>query len=185
MTEKPNARRTPAGQFNWLWMIISVLAVGGFMAWLAANSEPGSAMQVVEDEDQLAEGGMAVTLADLAVGTDALMGQLIRIEDVRVASRLGGQAFWTTLPNNTPFLIRLNADVVGGGFAVQSGDVVTVTGRLNAMSDSVLAEWQQAGVLTDEGQRMEAEFAILFVEASRAVRTAAGGAGGGDAGAVQ
>ena len=67
----------------------------------------------------------------------------------------------------TRILIKLGPELVAAGVAVRSGEVVSVSGRIMAMTDSVLAAWQQEGAITDEGQRMEAEYVLgqTFLEA--------------------
>jgi len=170
MTEKPKGQRKPAGQFAWLWMIVSLISVGGFLAWLGVKSEASTVAVVEETEDEAGDASTAevVTLEQLQAGSEPYVGRMIRVEHVSVASRLGERAFWTMLPNGTPYLVKLAA-----GAGVEQGEVVTVVGRVAAMSDSVLAAWQQEGVLTDDGQRAEAEFATNFVDAVSIERPAA------------
>lgn len=173
MTVKPNAGPKSAGQFTWLWMILAVVAIGGFFTWLAANSKPSSVVVVDEEEPALAtsvENAVTVTLADLMDGIDQYRGQVVRVEGVQVVSMLGDRAFWTTFPNNTPFLIKIGDSLAEEGFSVQAGDVVTVVGQLSAMSESVLTAWEEQGVLQNANQRLEAEFATDFIDVVEAVR---------------
>lgn len=170
MTEKPMEQSNRSGRFTWLWMILSLVVVSGFLAWLAASSRPSSVAVVEEAATEKAAGtgdAANVTVTDLVASIDQYMGKTVQLIDLQVASPLGAQAFWTTLPNGTPFLIKLGPAVVQQGVAPKGGDVVTVVGRVVAMSDSVLAAWQQQGALADEGQKMEAEFATSFVEAAQ------------------
>ncbi|HEX7091095.1 MAG TPA: hypothetical protein VF192_13225 [Longimicrobiales bacterium] len=164
-------RQGSAGRFTWLWMIVAVLMVAGLMVWLRVATEP-TPVAVAEDPaaEGAAEGGLVtITLDDLAQDAGRFQGQEVRLADVRVASPMGAQSFWVELPNGSPYLIRLRPEVIAGGFAIQRGAVVTVTGTIHAMSDSVLAAWQQEGAIADEGQKAEAQFAVTFLEAREAV----------------
>lgn len=154
-------------------MIIAFLMVGGLMAWLAVNGQK-STVAVVEEEDPAAASSVAITLDDLATNASGLSGQNVSLAGIQVVSRLGTQAFWIQLPNQNPYLIKLGPELVAAGFAVQSGEVVDVSGRIVAMTDSVLAAWQQSGAIADESQRLEAEYVLgqTFLEA-REVRRAA------------
>ena len=173
-------RQAGAGRFTWLWMIVAILMVAGLMVWLSVASKP-TAVAVAEDPaaEGAVEGGVAtITLDDLAQDASRFQGREVRLEGVRVASRMGSQSFWVELPNNMPYLIRLRPELIAGGFAIQSGDVLTVTGTIHAMSDSVLAAWEQEGAIANEGQKAEAEFAVTFLEAREAVPVAAAGQDG-------
>ncbi|HEX7120567.1 MAG TPA: hypothetical protein VF212_17375 [Longimicrobiales bacterium] len=173
MTQKPTEHRSSSGLPTWLWMVATVVVVGAFMYWLAATSEP-SAPQVVEESDEPAAGAVAaVRLDDLAAGLTNYLGTEVRLEAISVASRLGEQAFWTATSNGIPFLVRLTPSLVADSVSVASGETVTVVGRVVAMSDSVLAAWEQEGVIANDNQRLEAEFATGFVEATQVVKQAA------------
>lgn len=172
MTQMPVERRSSSGRFTRVWMLAALVVMAAFMYWLAMTAEP-SAPRVMEEVDDsgLAAGGAAVVPLDSVVATTALYaGRAVRLEGISVLANMGEQAFWTSGANNEPFLIRIGPSLVAEGFTVASGDMITLEGRVLMMSDSILAAWQQEGVITTEGQRMEAEFATGFVEAVRAVR---------------
>ena len=95
---------------------------------------------------------------------------------------MGNQAFWIELPNQNPFLVRLGSALVQDSVQVQQDQTVTVTGNVHSMSDSVLTAWMADSVIT-EGQRLEAEFATHFIEATQV--QARGGQGGGGQGGEQ
>jgi hypothetical protein len=156
-------------------MIVAVLMVAGLMVWLRVATEP-TAVAVAEDPAGGDEAGglVSITLDDLAQDVSRFQGRQVRLADVRVASPMGAQSFWVELPNGSPYLIRVRPEVLAGGFTIQSGGVVTVTGTIHAMSDSVLAAWQQEGAIADEGQKAEAQFAVTFLEATEAVPGPAG-----------
>lgn len=169
MTHKPTQRRSSSGQFKWLWMLSTVVVVGAFMYWLGATSEP-SAPQVVEAESDAGANVEATTVAldDLAAGYSNYVGTRVRLQSVSVASPLGTQAFWTATSNGVPFLVRLGPELVAAGMTVPGGASVTAVGHVVLMSDSVLTAWEREGVISGEGQRLEAEFAQVFLEATYA-----------------
>lgn len=178
MTQQPTQHRKSAGQFSWLWMLATLVVVGAFMYWLAVTAEP-SGPRVVEEDDAAETEVAAATVAleDLVAGLSNYVGTNVRLEGIPVASRLGTQAFWTATSTGTPFLIRLTPEAVAGGVTVDPGQTVTVVGRIFAMSDSVIAAWEQEGAIAGAGQRAEAEFATAFLEA-RVVAGAPAGAPG-------
>jgi hypothetical protein len=171
----PKKRSLMESQNTLLLAGVAVALIVGFLVWLALVSEPTTV--AIEDarggrggEEQIEPG--VTTVPGDEFGTQPLQyqGQQIRLTGVQVASRLGAQAFWVELPTQPqplPYLIRLDTTLVRQGFAVQSGQSYNVTGQVYAMTDSVLSAWEQQGVLQDEMQRMEAEFASSFLEVRR------------------
>lgn len=171
-------RRGAGGRYTWIWMIIAFLMIGGLMAWLAMSGEQSTVI-VVEEEDLGAAGAVAITTDDLVENASGLRGQVVSLAGIQVVSLVGPQAFWIQLPNQNPYLIKLGPELVASGVAVRSGEVVSVSGRIVAMTDSVLAAWQQEGAITDEGQRMEAEYVLgqTFLEAREIERSDAAAEG--------
>lgn len=181
MTEKQIQQRSPAGRFNGLLMLLAILTVGGFLVWVTANSETTSQVEVVEgaeaDAGEPADGVEVVNAETFAAGPDTYVDREIRVNDLAVASPMGSQAYWAELPaGGGLYLIKLDppaSDVVSAA----AGDRLSVTGRVLAMSDSVVDAWAEQGVIETDGQRLEAEFAITFIEASEATVTTGGGPG--------
>lgn len=162
-----SSRRGAAESMALPLMILTFVAIGGFMFWLSRTAEP-TQVAVVEEGGSgtpAAGGGTLVGWNEFGANPQSYEGQTITLRPVRVASLLGQGAFWTQLPNETPFLIKLGATLVADGLVVASGDVGELTGTVHTMSDSVLNAWQDAGVFTDDVQRIEAEFATSFLEA--------------------
>lgn len=161
-------------------MVLAFIAVGGFLYWLGRTAEP-TTVTVQEEMEEDTEGvGPLVTMDELAANAAAFVGQSIRLSGVEVTSRLGTQAFWTTLPNQTPYLIRIGPELSASGFAVLSGDrAELVLGTVHEMSDSVLNAWVAEGILTSDIQRIEAEFATSFLEADMVQLASPGGQGAG------
>lgn len=134
----------------------------------------GAAMLLAGAGCEARDGGGAEETEAVAVAPGELVsdaaqyaGQPIRLERVAVASRLGpGQAFWIRLPGDVPYLIKLDAALADRGGQLAGGDVVSVSGVVREMNDSVLADWEQKGAIRNEGHRAEAQFAITFLEAA-------------------
>lgn len=156
-------------------MILAFVAVIGFMYWLNITAQP-TEVAVAEEGLEDDETAVTVSLGDFQMNPESYEGQSIRLNGVQVSSRLGGQAFWTTLPNEQPYLIHFGTDLVTEEFSVTQGDVVNLMGTVMMMSPEVLDAWQAGGAFTNDVQRIEAEFATSFVEASSVdIRLAPGG----------
>lgn len=171
-------------------MIVAVLSVGGFLYWLNVTAQPTQS-EVVEGSDEAEEeaafaGALSVSLGEFTQNPKEWVGQRVRLDEISVASPLGPEAFWTTLSNQQPYLIRLDTAVVRRGFEVSGGDSASVGGLVHPMTDSVLDAWMADSVIVNQGQRAEAQFATTFLEADAARITAradtARGGGGGESG---
>ena len=81
---------------------------------------------------------------------------------------MGEQAFWTQLPNEENFFIKLGQELTGDSVpvTVTSGDTLSfVVGTLRIMNDSTLDAWEAQGAFANTPTgRIEAEFADLFLE---------------------
>src|SRR5690606_15724471 len=161
------ARQGAGGRYTWLWMIVAVLMVAGFMGWLALTTEPTTVVVVEEDEDE-GVAASTVTLDELETNAAGLQDREIRLVGVTVASRMGTHAFWIDVPGRNPYLVKLRPELVAGGLVVENQGVLDVVGRVHMMSDSVLTAWEQEGAIVDPGQRAEAEFAPSFLEVHEA-----------------
>jgi hypothetical protein len=95
----------------------------------------------------------------LQTGAAALAGQTVRVNAMKVVSRLGPKGFWVELPNRNPFLVVTTEDATAN-----PNDVVDVVGTVTQMNDSILTNWVSSGAIT-ENQRLEAEFATEFLQA--------------------
>ncbi|MBI4520706.1 MAG: hypothetical protein HY701_07695 [Gemmatimonadetes bacterium] len=162
--------------------LLAVVAIGSvfaFMYWLYETGERTSVAVVPVREEAATDTVFApvppTQWATFGTEPDSYVGMRLRLDSVQVASRLGNQAFWTQLPNQTPFLVRLDSGVVASGLTVAGGDVLRVLGTVHRMTDSVLRDWQRQGVLADASQRAEAEFATSFLQVDRAERRRATG----------
>jgi hypothetical protein len=162
-------RRGSRGQLTKVWAAVAVVLVIGFMIWLGASSEPSEMIAIREARDTLparpTDEPTAVSVEQFSDDVDGYRGQNVRVENASVMSQMGTQAFWIALRGDTPFLVRMSPDLVAAGQQVQGGQRVHVAGIVHERTDSVLAAWEQEGVITSAGQRAEAEFAQTFLEA--------------------
>lgn len=174
-------RRKPRRGLTWLWMLLSLVLISGFMYWLSISSEP-TEIVIVQEEEPLDEPGvLAVALDAFAADPDSYVGGDIRLDGVRAQSTMGSQAYWLEMPTGVPFLMKLDSSLVSDStLSVEVGTTYAVVGTMHTMTDSVLTAWSEAGAIADEGQRMQAEFATSFLEARR-IR--ASGGDGNDGGA--
>ena len=106
----------------------------------------------------------AAALSEFSTGTAAYVGQEVTLEGIEVVSLLGTQALWMNLDNGTPYLLHLTEMALADSVAVAQGDVVTVNGTVMEMSDSILDAWAAAGAFSQETDRIQAEFAVDFLE---------------------
>ena len=156
-------------------MVLSFGLIAGFLWWLSQNAE-GTEPVIVEQPDATptldVSGATEVTATQLRLEAATFEGQRVLVSDVGVASSVGDQAFFLDLPQ-TPFLVRLGAELVAAGTLVPSG-TVSVVGTLLAMNDSIVTDWSGSGSISDN-DRLMVEFASHFIEAVR-LTEAAGGA---------
>ena len=159
---------------GWIWTGLAVVSLVAFMVWLAAAAEPSVPVTVNEDStatsSEPAATGEAVALADLVANPAAYQGRTIQVSGV-VQAKVGEQAFW--LEGQTPFLVK--AGDAAAASVAQAGSQVEVVGVVLARTDSVLEAWKASGAIVGDGQEGEAQFAQMFLEATR-VSAAQGGA---------
>jgi hypothetical protein len=144
-------------------MVLSFLMVAGFMYWLSVTAEPTEV--VVEEPEAVLEN--VVSFDVFSAGTGEYVGEVVSLEDVFVEALLGYHSFWTNLldANATSYLLHLSDSLVADTLvSVSRGMVVTVTGTVTVMNDSVLDAWDAADAFRVEVDRTMAEFAENFIE---------------------
>jgi hypothetical protein len=161
---------------NWIPAAVALVAVAGFMIWLATR-EPPASVAVIEPgdttADTLAQGGPAQTIEPEVLNQTAtareLIGQDVQLSSVTVSDVLGTQMFWIELPpGNAPYLVKLDSAQIASGIALPApGSSVSVTGRVTEKTAALLDGWRASGALQDDNQRMLAEFGSTFIEARR------------------
>jgi len=169
MAKTEAGRSAPGSLYTKLWMFAAIVVVAAFMVWLAVTSEPSTvAMVETTTEETTESAGASVTAEEFEANVAQYVGQTVNLSGLRVAGRVGEQAFWVELPSGSPYLVKMSDALVAEGFAVQSGDPVDVLGRVHQMTDSVVAAWEASGAIQGEGQKAEVLYATTFLEAIRA-----------------
>lgn len=132
--------------------ILSVIAAGAFFYALFVFSEP---TQVTLAEDEGEQPPMALGLASFQgqVENLAMDEQRIQLDNLVVTSVTSPSLFWFNLPDGSPFLVRLELEIMESGVSIGQGDVMTLTGRVQEVTDQLLNQWMSVGVLPDEGAR--------------------------------
>lgn len=165
-----NASRRGATNLGTPLMIVAFVVIGGFMYWLGSQASADIAERQALADSIAAADAERARLEDLMISAEALQrdaepfeGREVRLEGMPVASALGTQGYWIEMPNGNPFLVSLGEGV--GSVQLQPQDTVNVEGFVTAISDSILNAWTEAGTI-GEGDRLAAEFATHFIEAS-------------------
>lgn len=176
-----NASRRGAVDMGMPLMILAFVVIGGFMFWLNGRAAEEREMRLVEETEPVEEeptGIQTLTPADIQSDATPYEGQEVRLQGATVASLLGTQGFWLETPSGNPFLVSLAPEVMAAGTSVEPGSSATVQGTVVAMTDSILTAWTEAGTI-NEGDRIVAEFATHFIEATDVRSSGGGGAEGG------
>lgn len=162
---KLNARsRVGAANLGTPLMILSFGAIAGFLYWLSAAAEPTT---VVVDEPT-EESSDAIPMSTFSRDPLQYLDTEIALRNVPVTSLLGPHSFWTSLTdvNETPYLVHLSSDLTSAGTSVTPNATVELRGTVVAMSDSILDAWEAAGAFPGGADRIQAEFAENFIEAT-------------------
>lgn len=167
--------RSGAASLSIPLMVLSFLAVGGFMWWLSQNAQTTSVTMGTDTAGDSASvsqpatpGGVVVTEDHLKMTPGQFEGQVVTIT-LPVAMAVGTQAFFLDV-TDAPFLVKLSDALVQQGQAVPQGQV-TVTGPLMVMTDSIRRDWLGRGIIP-QADEILVEFATHFIEA-RAVAAGA------------
>jgi len=169
---RDNSSRRGAADLGTPLMIVAFLVIGGFLFWLYRESEAEEQLRMQEAAEETARieaeerrSRMLVDAQAIQMDASPWEGDTIIVEEQAVASSLGSQGFWMEMPNGNPFLISLSDGVKQESLSLQNGQGTTVTGVVTAMNDSILTAWTESGAIA-EGDRLAAEFATHFIEAS-------------------
>ncbi len=178
-----NASRRGAANLGVPLMIVAFVAMAVFLYWLSLQA--GTDQNVAVSEDSTAadtvgvSGATTISATDLQTNPAQFAGQLVRVTGLTVASGLGQQAFWLSLPSGSPFLVSLSGPLQAQGMTPKSGQIASVVGTMRQMSDSVVSAWTEAGTIS-EGDRAAAGFAEYYIDARRvSLRQAPGSSSAG------
>ncbi len=175
-----HASRRGAANLGMPLMFASFIVIAGFLYWLnlqakAENAADAAAETARTETDSYVGAATTISGQDIQLDPSPYEGQEVRLTGLAVASPLGTQGFWLELPNKNPFLVSMSEAVKAEGLMVTPGENAEVVGTIHSMSDSVLTAWTSSGAMA-EGDRLAAEFATHFLEATR-VRFTAGQGG--------
>jgi hypothetical protein len=135
--------------------LIAVGACGG-----AEEAEEAPAVEAAPAAPAMPDATVVESM-QLQTGAAGLAGQTVRVNGLKVVSRLGPKGFWVELPNKNPFLV-----VTADSATVNPQEMVDVVGTVTVMNDSILTNWVSSGAIT-ENQKLEAEFATEFLQAQQ------------------
>jgi hypothetical protein len=159
------SRRGSVEKFSLPLMVLAFVVGGGFLYWLSITAV-GTEIAIEEAVEARASGASAIlALEDFLANPEGQIDAIVEVTEARIASRLGTQAFWIG-PDDAPYLVKMGPDLVAGDVEILVESVVTLVGTVYMMSDSILAAWDEIGVFANEGDRIVAEFATSFLEAT-------------------
>ncbi len=159
------SRRGSVENFSLFLMIAAFLLVGGFLYWLSVKAKPTEVAIVEETPDEGSGASVVLTLDDFLANPEGQIGATVEVTDARIASRLGTQAFWIG-SDAAPYLVKMSPELADAGAEILVESMVSIVGSVFMMSDSVLTSWDEQGVFANEGDRIVAEFATSFLEAT-------------------
>jgi hypothetical protein len=132
---------------DWIWPGIAFVTIGLFLGYLWwATREPE--VRIVEEGST--RGGrpiVSATLETFAAAPARFSGRIVRLDSVRVASRLGRAAFAIELPGRAEYPVVLERHLVEEDIQVTTDDRLSLIGSVYALNDSVVATWAARGVL--------------------------------------
>ncbi|MFO7893836.1 MAG: hypothetical protein R6U63_08880 [Longimicrobiales bacterium] len=168
--ESPKPKRA-AGSFAWLWMLLALVGVGGFLTWLGLEAEPTAVSVVEEEEEELVMDPPSIPVVakdDLADNKGRYVANDIRVHTVGITGTLGPQIYWGELGDqNTqiPILVRLDS-AAAEGFEPEQGQPYSVRGLVFPMSDSLANQWGEQGEFAGEGEQTQAMFTDYYMQVS-------------------
>jgi len=161
---KPGSGRSSSA-VTWVWAVAALLVVGLFLVWLGVTSEPSAVAAPEPDTTEVAGGpmlsGEPIEPAALQSDAESLVGRQVEVP-LPVVSKLGGQLLWMELPDGGSYLVKTDAATAA---QLQANTRVLVVGTVRMKTDSVLSEWQQAGLLASEGDVSAARFGRTYLDA--------------------
>lgn len=156
-----------------IWAVAAIVLMGAFVVWISRNAEPSVPPSMMEEDTAAMAGpgdAAAVTAEAFEANMQGYHGQQIELQNVAVVQHMGSSIVWVELPSGSPFLVKVSDQVAANGLPAPQSRV-NVIGRVVEKTDSVLAQWEEAGVLASAGQRTQAEFGSSYIEAT-AIRPA-------------
>lgn len=174
-TESPRSSRGEGA--TWIPIVVAVAAVAGFMVWLAAQERTPTTVVQEETEDTTGPiiTGTVVAATDFGPNARTYVGQDVEIPSVVVSSPMTPRLFWIDL-NGSPYLVKLDDSLTPESVGIVQNQRYTIVGAVQTRTDSVLNAWEAAGVIADDGHKLQVEFADTYIEARRVTPMPGGGA---------
>lgn len=163
------AKAKQSGALNIPLMIVAFLAIGGFLYWLNITSEPTELAVAEENRAANLPQAAPVSPVEFAEGPEQYEGERIRIPNIAIRDIMGLNLLWFHLADEeeTPYLVRVDRRFVDEDIQVLRDDVISLSGTVHAMSDSVITAWEDLALFTEEGQRAVVEAQATFIEADQ------------------
>jgi len=148
------------------------------MGWLYMQQGNRAGAAVAEADTAVAEAEVAgpppsqvVTSAQFEPNVRTYVDQVVELTDARYQAGLSPQTFWIELPTGAPFLVKLDSAMVAAGKAVPTSGSLDIIGTVKRKDNALVGQWLASGVLTNDDQRMQAEFGTTYLDA-RQIRPA-------------
>lgn len=162
-----NDSRRGASNLGMPLMLLAFALMGGLVYWLAVTAEPTETVVVEEEAPDVdmftgTEIDAAVLETPQITGYEGLE---VRVADVPFTQAVGTRQFFVSLPQGSPFLIRMGRRLIADSVPMPTEGTLTVTGNLYALTDSIRNAWQAEGAI-DGASRPLVNFSAHFIEAT-------------------
>lgn len=163
-------RASKPGSLAWLWMLLALVGVGGFLTWLGMEAKPTSVVVAEEEDPTVMDPPSILVVSKDSLATDkaGFVARDIRVHNIAATGNLGPRIFWGELgdpTNQVPILVRLDS-AAAEGFTAQMGAFYSIRGRVFPMNDSIAKAWGEAGEFSSDGNELQAEFADYYMQAT-------------------
>ena len=148
-------------------MIVAFALMGGLVYWLSITAEPTEVVVVEEESPEDTFMGTELEAAVLeSPQITGYEGLMVRVADVPFAQAVGTAQFFVNLPQGSPFLIRMSDRMLADStMSMPTGGILTITGTLLALTDTIRDEWQAQGTV-DDASRPLVDFAAHYILAN-------------------
>jgi len=171
-------RAAAGGGATYVIVGISIVLILALMAWLHVQSGTERIATVAGADSAAAESEVAgpppsqvVNSTQFEASQKTYVDQVVELTDARYQAGLSPQTFWIELPTGAPFLVKLDSAMVAAGKAVPTNGTLDIIGTVKQKDNALVAQWLAAGVLTNDDQRLQAEFGTTYLDA-RQIRPA-------------
>ena len=181
MAHEKGPRVAAGGGATYAIVGVSMVLILALMGWLYTQkgTEPTATMAGADSTapaPTVAAGpapSQVVNRAQFEANVKSYVDQVVEITDARYQAGLSPQTFWIELPTGAPFLVKLDSAMVASGKAVPTSGTLDIIGTVKQKDNALVGQWVASGVLTNDDQRMQAEFGTTYLDA-REIRQATG-----------